>query len=293
VAKPEVRCVADVRNIVGESPVWDHRTQHLYWVDIRGKRLFRHDPATGANDSWSLPEYTGCIGLRKGACLVGALVSGLHDIRFVDGEVVLTMIRPVGPFAADVRFNDGRPDRAGRFVTGTMLDPTDGGDSGTLMRFTPDGGAETVLTGLIVQNGLAWSPDGRTMYLSDSHVSVQTIWTFDYDPDEGLPRNRRVFVDMHSLPGRPDGAAVDADGCYWTAATDAGLLIRLTPEAKVERKIELPVTKPSMCAFGGPSLETLYVTSIPPKDTSGEPLAGGVFALEPGVRGLAESEFAG
>ena len=131
------------------------------------------------------------------------------------------------------------------------------------------------------------------MYLSDSHPSVQTIWAFDYDTATATPSNRRVFVDMKPLPGRPDGAAVDADGCYWICGNDAGLVHRFTPDGKLDKSLAVPVKKPAMCAFGGANLDVLYVTSIRPDgvDVSDQPLAGGVFALRPGVQGLAEPAF--
>jgi sugar lactone lactonase YvrE len=143
---------------------------------------------------------------------------------------------------------------------------------------------------LVVPNGLAFSPDGRTLYLSDSHPSRQLIWAFDYDIDSGTPHNRRVFVDMNDHPGRPDGAAVDSHGCYWICAIDAGLVLRFTPQGKLDRALPVPVKKPTMCAFGGPRLDTLFVTSIRPQgiDLADQPLAGGVFALNPGVQGLPE-----
>ena len=138
-------------------------------------------------------------------------------------------------------------------------------------------------------NGLAFSPDGKTLYLSDSHPDVQKIWAFDYDTDTGTPHNRRLFVDMSEHPGRPDGAAVDAEGCYWICGNDAGLIHRFTPQGKLDRSLTVPVKKPAMCAFGGADLDTLFVTSIRPAgDLADQPLAGGVFALRPGVKGLPE-----
>jgi sugar lactone lactonase YvrE len=132
------------------------------------------------------------------------------------------------------------------------------------------------------------------MYLSDSHPKAQLVWVFDYDVATGTPANRRVFVDMNLHPGRPDGAAVDVDGCYWCCANDAGQLLRFTPDGRLDRSIALPVKKPAMCAFGGPKFDTLYVTSIRPQneiDLVDQPLAGAVFALQPGVQGLPEPEF--
>ena len=133
-------------------------------------------------------------------------------------------------------------------------------------------------------------PARRTLASSDSHPLVQQIWAFDYDTETGTPSNRRVFVDMHKYLGRPDGAAVDADGCYWICANDAGLIHRFTPEGRLDRSLTVPVKKPTMCAFGGSRLDTLFVTSIR-DDHSDQSLSGGVFALNPGVQGLAEPCF--
>lgn len=146
-----------------------------------------------------------------------------------------------------------------------------------------------VVSGMLTQNGLAWSPDGRTMYLSDSHPQVRTVWAFDYDIETGTPSNKRVFLDLTGQKGRPDGAAVDAEGCYWSCANDAGLLQRFTPYGTLDREIALPMAKPSMCAFGGPDLDVLLVTSIDPGTGGG---AGSVVLLRPGVQGVPETPFA-
>lgn len=160
---------------------------------------------------------------------------------------------------------------------------------GGLYSYRADGGlVGPVVSNMLTQNGLAWSPDGRTMYLSDSHPQVRTVWAFDYDTETGTPANRRVFLDLTGQKGRPDGAAVDAEGCYWSCANDAGLLQRFTPEGKLDREIALPMAKPSMCAFGGPDLDVLLVTSIDP-GTGGD--AGSVVLLRPGVKGVAETPF--
>ena len=144
------------------------------------------------------------------------------------------------------------------------------------------------MQGLVTQNGLGFSPDGKTMYLSDSHPSRQQIWQLPLR-DDGSLGERSLFVDMRELPGRPDGGAVDADGCYWICGNDAGLVHRFTPDGRLDRSLAVPVKKPAMCAFGGSGLDTLFVTSIRPGgDVSDQPLAGGVFALRPGVRGLDE-----
>jgi sugar lactone lactonase YvrE len=192
-----------------------------------------------------------------------------------------------------MRFNDGRCDRQGRFWSGTMfMDMAAGRADGRLYRYTTaEGLSAPIVEGLITQNGLAWSPDGTTMYLSDSHPARQTIWRFDYDVEAGLPHNRRVFADLTAMRGRPDGAAVDCEGCYWICANDGACLLRFTPTGKLDRTIELPMTKPAMCSFGGAGMDTLLVTSIDPGNGAGGELAGALLLVRPGVAGLPETPF--
>jgi sugar lactone lactonase YvrE len=212
-----------------------------------------------------------------------------------DGSLDSELLAPVDHSRTDMRLNDGRCDRQGRFWAGSMvLNMGANAAEGALYRYSAGerGPLGAQLGGFIVPNGLGFSPDGRTMYLSDSHPSVQQIWAFDYDIDSGTPTNRRVFVDMNHFCGRPDGAAVDAEGCYWICANDAGLIHRFTPDGRLDRSLTVPVKKPTMCAFGGSRLDTLFVTSIRPGDDDDpQSLAGGVFALNPGVKGLPEPLF--
>lgn len=283
--------ILDGSNQVGESPVWHVRQQALYWVDIPARQIHRWSAGAG-HRSWTAPEMVACIAPLAGTeAFVAGMQTGIFrlDLR-EDGSCEATPLAATG-HAASMRFNDGRCDREGRFLAGTMeLDMSAALPHGQLHRLAPDGRLETLARDMIVPNGMAFSPDGRRMYLSDSHPDVQRIWSFDYDADGSLS-NRRLFVDMRQHPGRPDGAAVDADGCYWICGNDAGLVHRFTPEGRLDRSLRLPVKKPAMCAFGGAGLDTLFVTSIRPGgDLSDQPLAGGLFALRPGVRGLPEAE---
>jgi sugar lactone lactonase YvrE len=291
----QAELVVDARCGTGESPVWSMAESALYWVDIPGRALHRWSAA--GHTQWASDEMPACIAPRAdlpGSWIAG-MESGLFSLTPQDGgRLAATRLAEVAHARPGMRFNDGRCDRQGRFWAGTMLmDMAAGARVGRLYRHDPGSTAASLqLDDLIVPNGLAFSPDGRTMYLSDSHPSVQTIWAFDYDTATGTPSNRRVFVDMNPLPGRPDGAAVDADGCYWICGNDAGLVHRFTPEGRLDRSLEVPVKKPAMCAFGGPKLDTLFVTSIRPGgDLSDQPLAGGVFALRPGTQGIAEPAF--
>jgi len=285
--------VLDARNGTGESPVWHGAEQALYWVDIPARKLCRWTLATGRVSSWLAPEMLACIAplAASDGWVVGA-ESGIFKLQLkADGQLGFDRLAPVSHAMSGMRFNDGRCDRQGRFLAGTMLMNMAAGERvGCVYSYQKNSGLTTLLDGFITPNGMAFSPDGRTMYLSDSHPSVQSVWAFDYDIDTGTPSNRRLFIDMNPLPGRPDGAAVDADGCYWICGNDAGLVHRFTPAGKLDRSLAVPVKKPAMCAFGGTGLDTLFVTSIRPEgiDLSDQPLAGGVFALRPGVRGLPE-----
>lgn len=293
----EAELILDARCGTGESPVWSTQEQALYWVDIPARQLHRINPATGDHKSWAGDEMLACIAPRDGH--PGQWIAGMESGLFAiaprdDGSLAATRLANVAHEQPGMRFNDGRCDRQGRFWAGTMLmDMAAAREVGRVYRYQSDVNAEAALCvhfdNMIVPNGMAFSPDGRTMYLSDSHPSVQAIWAFDYDTDTGTPHNRRLFVDMKPLPGRPDGAAVDAEGCYWICGNDAGLVHRFTPEGKLDRSLAVPVKKPAMCAFGGSGLDTLFVTSIRPGgDLSDQPLAGSVFALRPGVKGLPE-----
>ena len=293
---PNAELVLDARNGTGESPVWHAAEQALYWVDIPAHKLCRWTPAIGQLSSWLAPEMLACIApMAAAGTWIAGTESGIFQLtQQADGQLGFESLAPVSHALPGMRFNDGRCDRQGRFLAGTMLmNMAAGASVGCIYSYQKNSGLTKLLDGFITPNGMAFSPDGCTMYLSDSHPSVQMVWAFDYDIDTGTPSNRRLFIDMNPLPGRPDGAAVDADGCYWICGNDAGLIHRFTPDGKLDRSLAVPVKKPAMCAFGGAGLDTLFVTSIRPEgvDLSDQPLAGGVFALRPGVRGLPEPLF--
>jgi sugar lactone lactonase YvrE len=280
---------------VGESPVWHAGEQAWYWADIPAKRVWRMDHGTGALRSWSTGEMVACIAVADAGGLIAGMETGIFHLALVDGpEAAERRLASVEHATGSMRFNDGRCDRQGRFFSGTMfLDMAQARPVGRLYRYTKESGLSAPLVdGLITQNGLAWSPDGRTMYLSDSHPDRRIIWAFDYDIASGTPSNRRVLVDMNEhRPGRPDGAAMDADGCYWICANDGSAVMRFTPQGKLDRTIPLPMIKPAMCAFGGPQLDTLLVTSISVNKPAGDEWAGAVITLRPGVTGMPETPF--
>ncbi|MBO9356472.1 SMP-30/gluconolactonase/LRE family protein [Bordetella petrii] len=280
---------------VGESPVWRAAEQALYWTDIPARRLWRYEPGSGRARQWQLPEMAGCIAMR-GAGWLAAMETGLYALPALAAGQPAPAAAPLAKVEHAVpgmRFNDGRCDRQGRFWAGTMSqDMTRGLDAGRLYRYAGGVLSMPVSLALSVPNGMAFSPDGRTMYLSDSHPDRQVVWAFDYDTDAGLPHNRRIFIER--LPaGRPDGAAVDQDGGYWICGNDAGMLYRYAPDGRLDRSLRVPVAKPAMCAFGGPALDTLFVTSIRPPAAPERALDGAVLALRPGTRGLEEPAYLG
>jgi sugar lactone lactonase YvrE len=288
----QVELVLDARHGVGESPVWVAAEQALYWVDIPGRAVFRWHAPSARVTSWKTAEMPACIAPHAQGGWVCGMESGVFQLRLDEGagEAAARRLVDVRHAEPGMRLNDGRCDRQGRLRAGTMvMDMALGHASGNVYALDDGPSLRLLVPGLVTPNGMAFSPDGRTMYLSDSHPSSQQVWAFDYDIDSGTPTNHRLFVDMRPLPGRPDGAAVDEDGCYWVCGNDAGLVHRFTPAGALDRSLEVPVKKPAMCAFGGAGLDTLFVTSIRPGgDLSDQPLAGGVFALRPGVRGLPE-----
>jgi sugar lactone lactonase YvrE len=291
----EVHCVVDAKAETGESPVWCQEEEVLYWVDIPGCQLHRFDPASGEDRAFAMPAPIGCLALRCSGGLLVALRTGLFGFEPATGA-----LEPLAGLPDDhpaARFNDGRCDPKGRFWVGTLRAPPDPeAKAGRLYRFDAERRLQAMVSGLVIGNGLAFGPDGRTLYHSDSHASVQTIWAWDLDPADGAISNRRVFATTHDVAGRPDGAAVDADGCYWVAANDGWQLIRYTPQGRIDRTIRLPVRRPTMLAFGGRALDTIFVTSMLPQPgdpPAEQPLAGGLFALAVGIQGLPEPRFAG
>jgi len=288
-----VECVVPAGASLGECPVWSDLEARLYWVDIDGRAIHRYDPSTNDDDRRPVPRRPGSIALtdRPGHLLV-ALEDGLAWFDWASGSCE-PWIRLEAEGTGN-RLNDGRCDPAGRFWVGSMFDPASARRfTGLLHRVSPSGDLTTVRSEIGVANGLAFSPDGATMYFADTHR--ETVWAYDYDVASGEATNERVFLDFTDLPGRPDGACVDTDGCYWIACVHGWSLLRVTPRGVIDRRIELPVEKPTMPAFGGPGRGILFVTSIgnggSRPSAPGQPDAGGLFAIETGAHGLAEPQF--
>lgn len=285
-------CVLDSRASLGECPVWSIAEQALYWVDINGPALHRFDPSTGRDVTMPMPSSIGCFALRDGGGFVVALRDGLW-LAGADGRLAEKIAE--APYdSPHHRFNDGRADREGRFWAGTMNEKRDA-PTGALYRLDPGGAVTRTLPGMTTSNGLAWSPDGRTMYHADT--PTLTIRAYAFDAASGTIGEGRVFHRFEREGDRPDGAAVDSEGCYWVALYRGGAVVRLSPEGREIARHAVPAMCPTMPAFGGPDLRTLYVTSArqmrEPEELARLPHSGGIFAMRVDVPGLPEPTFRG
>lgn len=284
----DIRRIGTESDMLGESPLWDVQNGWLYWVDSFSRKIHRLDPSTGARRHWNTPSMVGSIGLGPEGSLIAGLVDGLYRLSLADGEPTpLMMLDPPDPH---VRFNDGKMDRDGRFLCGSMgihADPR-----GTLWRLDAQGRCDALAQGIRIANSLCFSPDGATLYFADS--LDRAIRAYPYGPD-GVG-HQRILVDTAQWNSGPDGATVDADGCIWVCLVQVGKIACISPEGELVRMIEAPVDLPSSLAFGGDELSTLFLTSI--KDSgsgraiSKHPDGGMLFAIDGlGAKGLPEARF--
>ena len=285
-------------SLLGESPLWHPTEQVLYWCDIPGHALNRFDPATSRHDRWAFDtDVASCAPMRDGGLLL-AMRDGLWRFDTHTGQRTALATPPYD--ARSERFNDGKCDPRGRFWVATIYEPRDPPQA-ALYRY--EAGALARMAGdLTVGNGLGWSPDARTMYCSDT--KAHTIYAFDCDTATGTLGPRRVFAsfpvkqaqqDLSTYGGRPDGAAVDSQGCYWSALFEGQRLLQLSPDGQVVREIRLPVRCATMPCFGGADLKTLYITTSrenrPAAELDAQPLAGRVLTLRVDVPGLPANTF--
>jgi sugar lactone lactonase YvrE len=285
-------CVLDIKASLGECPVWSVDEQALYWVDINAPSLNRFDPLTRRNMAWAMPTSIGCFAVRQSGGFIAALRNGFW---LVDKHGKLENRICEAPYdPAHHRFNDGRADPRGRFWAGSMNEKRDA-STGKLYRLDPDFKLTAMVSDIMTSNGLAFSPDARTMYHSDT--PTHTIYGWDFDAATGDIANRRIFAQFRAETDRPDGGAVDREGCYWSAFYRGGKIVRLSPRGEMLAEFTVPAMCPTMCAFGGPDLKTLFVTSARQNRDCEElerlPQSGGIFAMRVGVPGLPEPKFAG
>ncbi len=289
-AESDVQCVADVHAVLGEGPVWVSRENALYWVDIEGGKIFRLG-GRGDVEQWETPFRVGSLAPRASGGFIAGTEHGIAEVDLESGR--FEILHEPEAHLPDNRFNDGKVDRQGRFWAGTM-DDNQREATGTLYRIEPDLGCSAIDEDYKITNGPAFSPSGELMYHNDS--ARQVTYVFDLD-HQGNPGNRRVFASYGEGDGYPDGLTVDSEGCLWIAFWGGWCVRRYSPDAECLRKIELPVEQPSSCAFGGPDLDRLYITSasigLDQAALERQPQAGGLFVASPEVRGIPELPFAG
>ncbi|MGN6489930.1 MAG: SMP-30/gluconolactonase/LRE family protein [Devosia sp.] len=295
----EVSTAVTCRNQLGEGSYWDARRGLLWWLDVPlPSKLFSLDPAIGVVKSYDMPEMITSVRARKdGTGLIVACHSGISSFDFATGK--LTHVLRPEPQKPYNRSNDGGTDARGRFWFGTMqnnIQPNGGPidlveGAGTLYRLDPDMTLTPFETGIWVANTVCWSPDNRTMYFCDTASGI--ISAYDFDLDDGVISNKRPFAKFDR--GVPDGSCVDAEGCLWNARWDGGCVVRFNPHGEVDTVIDLPVTKVTSCAFAGPDLADLYITTaaygMSDADFAAAPESGNLFVCRPGAKGLAAPEF--
>jgi L-arabinonolactonase len=282
----DARLVAFTNDVLGEVPLWHPGERALYWIDLFKPALHRFDPASGELQSWTPPEKLGSHAFVEGG---GLLIAGRSGIHLYD-PMAKTYERIADPEAGDTRnlLNDGRCDSRGRFWVGSM-NKMQTEATGRIYRLAGRS-VEVMGDGIWVSNGLCWSPDSRRMYFADS--PTREIVYYDFEPEAGVLGERHVFASTASMPGVPDGSAIDAEGYLWNAMFDGACVVRYAPDGRVDRVLATPVSRPTSCTFGGDDLSTLYVTTarfrLPPEKLATEPMAGGLIAFDVGVKGLPE-----
>ena len=290
----ELEHVLASQNTLGEGPVWSVKEQALYWVDIQGHTIHRLQPETGEHQIFPVSVAVGVLALRQGGGFVLATKRGfaLWDMQ----TQALNFL--VDPEAGQVhkRFNDGAVDCRGRFWAASMSEDEEKQEPvGVLYRLDPDSSMHVMETGLIVPNGIGWSPDNTIMYFTDSPKHI--IYAYDFDQTTGTIEHRRPFIHTPEEQGAPDGLTVDSEGYVWSACWGGAKIVRYAPDGKVERVIKVPVWQPSSCVFGGKDLNELYITSaqkgLSDEQRKAYPLSGDVFRVKTDIRGLEKFLFAG
>lgn len=279
----DVELVLDARAELAESPVWDDRRQRLLFVDILRGHVHEFDPVSGSDRVFEVGQPVGAVALTHTGDWVLAARDGFFRLDPENGGV--TLIAHVEAEMAGNRMNDGAVDASGRFWAGTMAS-VGGRDRGTLYRLDPDGSVQRMLAPVSTSNGIDWSPDGSLMYYVDTPLS--RIDAFNFDPPTGSISFRRTFVNVPTASGYPDGLVVDAEGFIWLALWQGGALHRYSPNGRLLGVVNVPVSLVTKCAFGGPNLDELYITTARiglDEERQHDVAAGGIFRVRPGVAG--------
>jgi sugar lactone lactonase YvrE len=284
----QLKNVLHARARLGEGPIWDSTKKLLYWVDIYNHRVNEFNPATGDNKFFDVGEAVGCIAF---AGVNQLIITQRHHLAFLNIETgIVTPIMKV-EVLPDNRFNDGKCDPLGRFWFGSMC--TTGKPQATLYRYDPNGSLHVMETGLTVSNGLGWSPDQKTFYLTDS--PQKKIYAYDFDAVTGNISNRSVFVDLTNESFYPDGLTIDCEGNIWSAMWDGWCVIRFNPNGEEILRIQLPVQRPTCCTFGGEDLKVLYITTasvgLSEVEIEKSFYSGDLFCLQTDIKGLPANRY--
>jgi sugar lactone lactonase YvrE len=277
---------------LGEGPRWNVAEGKLYWVDIESHCFYRMDPTGGEPERFEVGLPVSVLGFRASGGLIMATREGFATYDLQTSQVSIIDNPEADRGHPESRFNDGATDSNGRFWAGTM---THEGAENALYRLDPDGTIHTMERGLTITNGMGWSPDNHTMYLTDTNRRV--IYAYAYDAPSGTIANRRNFVEVLEDEGWPDGLTIDAEGFVWSAHYGGSRITRYDPDGKIERVVELPVTNITSCCFGGPDLTDLYITTawsgLTEKERERQQQAGDLFILHTTTKGRPEPLFAG
>jgi sugar lactone lactonase YvrE len=290
VLAPSPQNVLSARARLGEGPIWDATENLLYWVDIFNHRVHQFNPVTGKDEFFDVGDVVGAIAKAGDNRLIMAL---RHQLAFLN--IQTSEVTPIIEIEADLpnnRFNDGKCDSQGRFWFGSMSSEK---AQARLYRYDPDGSLHTMETGLTISNGLGWSPDQKTFYLTDS--PQQIIYAYDFDLNTGNISNRRIVVDLTHESFSPDGLTIDSEGCIWSAMWNGGCVIRFSPTGEEISRVQMPVPLVTSCNFGGEDLQTLYITTaavgLQQEEIDKVYDSGDLFAITTKVKGLPTYDFPG
>lgn len=284
--------VLDCRNHHGEGIFWNAEDQRMWWTDIEGCALWSYDPATGSHAKQTVAERVCCFAPRASG---GLIIAYADRVVLADlGTGAETLVCEFEQGNPETRMNDGRTDRSGRLIVGGMNEVS-GTPNSSVISIGADLSVTKLIDGVSCANSTCFSADGGTMFFADT--PDREIVAYDYDPRSGAVTNRRVHASFRDEPGLPDGSCVDAAGGVWNAEWEGHRVVRVAPNGEIDQVIEVPVWKPTCCAFGGPDLDTLYITTSrlmsDDRALQKEPDSGGLFAVKPGVRGVLDAPFKG